>query len=290
MFIYMSSVILFAQNQDLYTNNNLEPQYVTAIQPNRAVVYLDVQQAKQILYEPIIDIEVPQLSNLSRISLNSFNINYITPNINRRNNVISFYSSVGVGVFTVTLREGFYTTPLAVITEIVTQLNTVSGASGLVFNSTPVYNNPGLYNLNSVGGDYFFKLDCIAITRGYQLYALPTDIAFTNTKVVGNISLLYTRYIDVCSDTLVQYSKIRTQTNGKSANLLMRIFIDDATKPHVIGFYINSGIPDISYNFLYQSQINRINFRLLDQFGDLIYLPTNNGTNGFFWDCNIFIE
>lgn len=299
----MTSVILHPVNSEVYKNQNLEPQLVTEKVPHRAILYMDSQDCTlQLNKVDIIMSTVKRVGesystlayNISRISVSSVGINYIIPNINERNNTITFFSSASATFHTVSIPEGFYTNATNIINAIVTALNTATGSSGLTFSQTAVTGFPTTFNLNSAGGNYYFDLSCSAIVKGYQLFCLPTNQTPTNTKKVGAISGWYTRYIDICSDTIVQYAKIKTLTTGKANNLVIRLFVDDPTTPHVIGFFSGGRFDtqEISYNFLPTVPINYVKFILRDQFGDQLYVPPGaDGTNGgFFWDCNLIIE
>lgn len=290
------SVLLEPVNSNLYSNTNLEPQYVTIRKPNTATIYLDSQDCVLELNKVDMDMstikqsrETPTslASGISRLSVRSVGINYITPNVNLRNNVLTIFSSVSGTTHSVTLPEGFYTTSQILIDAIVTALNTLSGSSGLTFNRTTDIGD--IYFLNSVGGNYYFDLNCSAVKYGYQLYALPTDQILNNRKRVGSMALYYTRYIDICSDTLTQFAKLRSATTGNRNDLLVRVFVNNATLPHVIGFY--DAVGD-NYNFLPSYPLNTIHFTLRDQFGNTLYVPPGaDGTaGGFFWDCNLLIE
>jgi len=294
----MTSVFLEPVNENIYNRVNLEPQYVTTRTPNRAILYLDSQDCTLELNKA--DILMSTISspgeNPSKLS---YGINRITipacaiynniPNVNPRNNVITFFSSNSGLFHTVTVPEGFYTTPTALITAIVAALNTATGASGLTFSFTVISGFPDRFNLNSAGGNYFFDLNSLGVKFGYQLWNLPTEQVATNTKIVGDIIGFYSRYVDITSDTISKYAKVRTLTTGKGSNVIIRLYFIDYTKPNL---RVDTNFQRPVYNFLPSEPIYSIQFTLRDQFGAILYIPPGaQGTaGGFFWNIQLLIE
>jgi hypothetical protein len=294
----MSSVLLNPVTPGIYCKSGLEPQYVTVRDPNRAVMYLDSQDNTLILDKTNMQISTARFigdspsqlaSGICRIGLASAGVWYNIPNVNPRNNTITFYSSFSSSTHTVTVPEGFYTTPTALITAIRDALNTATGSSGLTFSFTTITGFPSSFNLLSAGGNYYFDLTCTGVKYGYQLWNLPVDQVASNTKVVGSISGFYTRFIDMTSVSIVQYAKIKTVSSAQTPNLVVRIFVDDPTYQHFVSV---TNIPEVSYSFMSTEPIYSLQFQLLDQFGQTLYVPSGaSGTaGGFFWDCQLLIE
>jgi len=292
-------IVLKPQQLDLYRNSNKEPQYVTAKEPNRGVIY--VESFDNIYETNLTSMNCSTITSIgeypstlaygvTRLSINSFGIRMCIPNVNPRNNTIKFYSTATGSFHTVNLIEGYYTTTLDLITHIVYRLNSV--ASGLTFNFISFPNFPGMYDLNSTGGSYHFDLNCSAVKYGYQLYCLPTSQISTPGKIVGVMGLFYTTYVDVCSSTLSKYVKIRNTSTSKVANLVARVHCTVPILNNEILFLSKSAAPDIQLFFNHSEPINTIDFDLRDQFGDLLYVPQNSdGTyRGFWWNCAILIE
>lgn len=296
----MSNIVLTPINPALYQQPNNEPQYITSKDPNKAILYLDSQDCKLELNKTNIlmstvkrygDIPSTLALGITRLSIDSFSINWITPNINVRNNTITFFSSNSGLFHTVTIPEGFYDTSTLIITAVVNALNTATGSSGLTFSFTTVTYSPDIYNLNSAGGNYYISLTCTAITKGYQLYNLPISQTPQNSKLVGAINGWYTKYIDICSNTLSQYVKIRTNSTGYSSNIIFRVLLNTNNKPTLTrGVNIHQSTQ--SYNYLPNSPLISIDFTLRDQFGEELYIPQGaEGTaSGFFWDVSFAIE
>lgn len=296
----MTSVVLPPQSPLFYRKINEEPQYVTAKPPNRACVYIDSQdcvletnKVSMIIstMKSRTDRPAVLISNVNRIALASAAIHMVTPNVNPRNYTITFFSSSSNSLHTVDLAEGFYSTSVALITHIVTRLNTLTGASGLTFSQAAVPGFPDTYSLISAGGNYYFSLDCSAIKKGYQLYALPIDQTLTSNKTVGSMGLFYTKYVDFCCPTLMKYAKVKSTSTNNISNLFFRINLTDFTVP-LTTYLSEATVPDANYSFEYSESVSIIEFELRDQFGDLLYLPQLVGSqnSGFWWNCSLLVE
>lgn len=296
-----NEVVLKPMPIDYYTQSTNEPQMIQKAAANKAYIYIDSQiPTMQIDKTNMLlssassfgDNANVLIQNVRKISISQIGFFWNTPNINVRNNVIRFYSSVSATYHTVTIPEGFYNTELLVITAIRDALNTVTGASGLTF-SFATTNHPLMYDLNSAGGSYYFDKECLAVKKGEQLYCLPVQddnvASLSNSKVVGSIGLYYTRYIDLTSNALSQYMKLRSSTNGKVTNVLFRTILG-SVNPGWFAFNDPHTAP--SFNMLKSATLSTIDFTLYDQFGDILYVPPGAiGTNGGFnWDIEMICE
>lgn len=298
-----NDVLLPPIGSNIYRSIVAEPQYVQIRQTNRGFVYLDSQASTLEINKVQMNLSTIQrngespnpLSNsICRIVPSACGIFYCTPNVNQRNNTIRFYSTAVGGFNTVTIPEGYYLTPTELMTQIVTEMNTVSGSSGLTFTFSDAIGThptvPTMFSLNATGGLFYFDQNCDAVKYGAQLYNFPVSNTPVTASLVGNMGMFYTRYIDVTSDRLNQYTKNQSLSNNKTINILFRLFIDDPTAPpHWISGAINQ---PSGYAFEPSDQLTNIPFILKDQFGDNLYVPPGPlGTNaGFIWDLNIVTE
>lgn len=295
-----TSVLLKPQELSLFRNSDMEAQWVTSKQPNRAVIYLDSQDY---LLETSVENLLASTANatgsypsilatgITRISIDNAGLNYVTPNVNIRNNNIIFFSSVTSNFYSVIVPEQFYSTATSLITAIVAAMNTVTGSSGLTFSFATITGYQYKFNLNSAGGNYYILNTCNAITRGYQLWALPTNQIPSNSKLVGNMKLLYTTYVDFCSQTLLKYVKLKTVTTNLSHNVIFRIHITEPVENMTI--YIPQGrTPNVQYYFKPEEPITQIDIQIRDQFGELLYLPQSpdGGYEGYYWNLSISVE
>lgn len=294
----MSQVILSPVATNKYRSIVEEPQMVQNRPPNSSIIYLDSQAS--VLETNKVNMILSSVkrpgefaSNLTnsicRLSVDSCDLFYCTPNVNPTNNNIIFYSSVTATTYSVLIPMNFYTTASSLMTAIVTAMNTVSGSSSLTFSQSAVSYSPSMFNLNAAGGSFYILPTCNAVTNGQQLYNLPNSTTLVTTTLVGNMALYYTRFIDICSSRLNQYSKHQSLSNNGTINIVFRIFVDDPTKIHWIGQAFNFRV---SYAFDPSDSITYIDFQLRDQFGNLLYIPPGpDGTNsGFNWDLNINVQ
>lgn len=286
--------------QPLGTFNNttyLEPQMIQERSNNTGFLYLDSVTPKLELNKAnmlMSSIQLPTdsantlINGVTRLKVRSVGINYVTPNVNLRNNSIIFYSSnTGLTPWNVIIPEGFYNTPALLMAALINALNTVSVPTGLTFTSAPTLYGPSVLLLNSAGGSYYFDLKSLAIRFGFQLYNLPTDQVLTNSKIVGSIGLQYTRWIDLTSTTLSRHVKIRNISNNNLNNILYRIFLDP-----IVGVnpQASSQVNIPAFNFSNEEPVNIIDFQLRDEFGEIIYIPPINNQLGFWWNITLLTE
>lgn len=292
-------VILKPTNLDIYRDSNFEPQYVTAKQPVSAAIYLTTLDNQ--LVENPADCVLSTANRLgdnpstlgygiSRISVSAVGIKNVIPNVNERNNTLTFFSTSSGLFHTVQLPVGYFTSSLTLMTAIITALNAVTGASGLTFSALAVVNKPDTYNLSSAGGNYFFDNTCDALVKGFQLYAFPTEQVATGIKSVGSMGLLYTGYFDVCSRTVTKYDKLSNQSSSKANNLIQRIYVSQVDFGEFYEIKHQSN-PRPNFDFNSKEPINTIDFQIRDQYGDIIFLDDPDGNfNGFWWAIELLFE
>lgn len=287
----MDKVFIPPMNASFYKDTNLDPQQTISKDPHRAILYLQSDDCKlQLDKTNIVFSTVKQVGdsqdllavNISRFKISSVNINYVSPNVNPYNNTVTFFSTFSLTYHTVQLITDFYATPTDLMNQLIFQLNSV-GASGLTFSYVPLGGDR--FGLSSSGGMYFFDLNSDMIKYGKQLIGLSEDQIATNSKIVGTVSLFYTKYIDICSNTVSEYEKIRTISTNLNNNIVIRLFLDEGNEHQYINYY---NTPDISYNYLDAKPIYSLDFELRDQFGNLLYiLPTEYG---FSWGISLIME
>ena len=289
----MQSVYLPPVSPDHYKGINYDPQQVTAKEPHRAIFYGDsVDNPLQLNKVDIVMSSIRTSSDtrqllcegISRFKIDNINMNYVSPNVNPYNNTITFFSTATLSYHTATLDIGFYDTPDALLIELVSQLNSI-GASGLTFNYVLLTGSPDRYELSSIGGMYFFDLTSPLIVNGRQLIALPEGQIADNLKIGGSVSLFYTRYIDICSDLVSKYEKIKTTSTNSNSNIIVRMYLDSGNEHRYINY---SDTPDISYNFLDVEPVYAIDFQLRDEFGNLLYIPDDEYS--FSWGISLILE
>lgn len=294
----MTEVVLKPQSIALYTNRtDLEPQYVQGRSVNSAYLYLDAQQntleldKRRMLLSTVRNIDESPgvlLRASSRIRLASAGMQWITPNVNPRNNQVKFFSLISGLEHEVFVPEQFVETADSLMDQLILAMNSVSGASGITFTKLTVSGNPVLFDISASAPFYFLK-DCNAVQKGEQLWNLPRIEVANTVFRIGAIGLYYTRYVDIISNRLNSNTKLPTRSNSSSDNIIYRMFVQEPTKPDTVGIV---QFLDIAINVLSSDSISVIDFELRDQFGDLIYVPAGApGTgSGIWWDLNLIVE
>lgn len=264
-----------------------------------------------------------------RVGVSSFAMAFNTPNVNIKNNVLAFRTSTNNGnTFVdkvVIIPEGFYVTPDELIDEMIVQMN---AASGLTFSRDPAVpfqsNRNVVLRLTDIGQEYVFldksilklssgdpgfstvvtSVDQLSMMeKGEPLVNLPrlsefppngplltTD--FTETKLIGSINLQYTRFVDVVSKKLTNYSTVNNSSNSTfNGNLIYRLYLkssfESGIQPNKI---ISNQIITRYINHNPQVDIREIDITIIDQFGELFYVaPGSANTVGGF-NFNLFLE
>lgn len=115
----------------------LDPQRVMVRQNNQATIYIDTVSQRVLSGDSKLDITIASgarantlADHVRRLAPRSFGITWYIPNVNPRNNTLTFFSTTSGTQHTVVIPEGFYFRPGDFMDELVIQLNTVTGASG----------------------------------------------------------------------------------------------------------------------------------------------------------------
>lgn len=270
-------VILTPITDDLIGNDeNLEPQFVRVRASNHAFVYLDANDSQNqsnsnndfLFFTNMTSIKI------KRIAVAEVSFFDITPNVNIRNNQLAFFRQSDGARFNIVIPEDYYQSGATFLADIVSALN--ASGSGIVFTATPVLS---IYPLTfTVGGTAAFRWDetSTMITRGEFLINLleprsGPDV-YSIVKFVGPMYMQYTRYVDVLSYSLNEYTKNPTSANNRHSNtsLLIRIYFDDFIAP------VRRTIPVLTlswFNFNRTRGIDSIDIKLIDEFGDPFYVP-----------------
>lgn len=293
----MTTVYLPPTSSVLWDSN--EPQIIQERPPNRAAIYYDSRWGGETFIQDPTDLvistrksigDIPGVmaSGINRISVNSVGFYNSIPNVNPRNNQIIFFSEVSGLEHEVFLTEGFYNSS-DIMTEIETAMNSVSGASGLTFSSALKYPGGNTYILTSVGGGFRIISTCNAVTRGFITYNFEVNSFNTGQITVGPISGYYTRFIDFLSNNITRYNKISAVSNNSRNSLIFRCFFDEPEKTNTIANfrrneYINT------FNFNPDEALYEIDIKLIDQFGEPLYIPDDYGFANFWYDIEFVFE
>lgn len=279
-------VLLPSIDDSQQLDQNLEPQHVRIRSNNNALLYLD--SADRIDQQPFNDFSLNKATVLSRkikrFALDGAQFMWSIPNVNEKNNVITFFSTTSLLNHSVTVPQGFYDFTTIQV-AMVTALNTVSGASGLTWSTSAVPAGGMKFNLNVAGGTYHF-VDCIWITYGDFLVPLPEELTNSASKMTGWCMLTYTRWFDIISFSFYQYTKNpNSTTKYGEKNILARIFMDGdmAYNPSPNWKFFQVTVPKW-VNFEISQNIANIDIKIYDEFGNLLFLPTE--INGAIFNCD----
>jgi hypothetical protein len=136
-----------------YSEPAFEPQYVTTRHPTMGTLYIDSYDSTRVSGTSTYRFHANRTyaTNVSRIRVLGMSVTWFIPNVNLRNNTLSFHSTFSALTHTVTIPERYYdiTESATAATDIVTALNTVTGASGITFASAAVVGSPRTFNIIS---------------------------------------------------------------------------------------------------------------------------------------------
>lgn len=275
---------------DVYTDSPNEPQYVTSKRPNGGLIHLNSYDSpSEDKTRCIFNMSPSFNGKFNRVRVLGITMIWFVPNVNPRNNTITFHSSVSGNDHTVTLAERYYDpevpadmTQLA--TDVVTALNTVAGASLINFNPpVAVTGFPRKFTLTATA-PYHFVNTCSALAKGRQMYNFDDSSVDNVSHTLGPINGVYTQYVDVVSTQLTKFAKIRNVATNNLGNLVMRSYVGAANWGldfHVPSYYL-------AHNWDSNSPLSTIDIHLFDQNGEMLYTP-DNGHN-FSWQMALLAE
>jgi hypothetical protein len=223
-----------------------------------------------------------KMRTVNRMAVAGVYYQWSTPNINIRNNVIKW--TEGINTRTAIVPEGFYN-----ISDFKTALEIA---------------------MNAVSS-YTITLTANTIVKGYSIDLSATgSLTFIDTGLrrdivtmlgwirneqsalfLGKIpELYYTRYVDVCSNTLNQYQYLRDEdSNGKTTDIITRVYsgfenvVNDITyspyfKPSLITYQNNQ----FKWMMYVRSRVlGSIDIKLYDEHGDFLYISPQFGDPTF---------
>lgn len=207
---------------------------------------------------------------VARLAVNKVHIRYNIPTINLNNAVVTFFSTASGLEHTVVLNEGYYT-PATLMTELQTQLNTVSGASLITFTTTLLTGSTTTYTISATGTFRF--LPSSQVDRGLPCTGLfPMTVASASITVVAKA--FYTSYLDFCITSLKE-GQTRANTFShytkfpNSAHLFRQhINIDRGVYDDII---IDQEVHNLHYNKVRRRKLSELTVEVYDEFGDLFY-------------------
>ena len=228
---------------------------------------------------------------------------WFIPNITPRNNSFTLEVNPNGDRYVVTVEPGFYTGA-----TLATALNAAfaTATPAVPANETPtvVYNQTGTFTITSFAGTTIklYPYPVLSSTNASPNDpSLLTTMGFTqdiqnwhpagagfNDATGGIASMLYTQYVDICSDVLTQYQDAAdvSTADRNLQHIICRLYVADeisipqedgtglpvvpGEKPFVIHRqFKNSKI--MTWNG--QNSVDRIDIQLFDDSGNLLYTP-----------------
>ncbi len=276
-------------------NRELEPQVLKIRAQNNSEIFLNVSERGRKDLPPV-DIRLSSrnntlfLKNVVRMAVTNVFVDWTTANINIRNNVIRFFSSVTSLIHISTIPEGFYNTRQLMMDALIFALNNPTVPSGIAFvGSIDLPLNPLCAEIN---GNFTFRFDITSpmIVKGEQLFNISQDQTLTFTKKVGAINGQYTRHISIFSTGLNQWRKNpNTSNTGGTNSLLFRLGLENQLGAP--GFQEEIVENLVWFNFKPDQTLNNLDFTLRDEFGDILHItPCGGGSEGFNWAITLITE
>lgn len=280
---------------------NSEPQFVKVRSNNNYYVILDSEDMYQddnkadIMFSgantPTAQ-PYPIVSRTKRFTVSSifFTCDFynVTPNNNGvsvlLNNSITLNGQVPIGV---------YSTSNSLMVAVCGALNAALVLLGLpsLFTSSLISGTGNQYTISSnliPGNQYRFIDTCTAITKGKTVYNLPVGTITAPTQQTGPVDLRYPRKIQVCSRALMQYTKMHNHSTNNRANILTNIVHN---KPGPLSNPFIQFSERSWVNFDESANLAQIDIQLIDENGDLVYIPpTVQGRQHLFYILTLLCE
>lgn len=227
----------------------------------------------------------------TRLAITQILLEYRVPTITPRNNTLVLTTSPAQNIYTVTLDTGYYNeTTLAA--EIQTKVLALPGNPFAGFTAT-AGNAFGGITLACAGVqflvdaqydnivDHIYNASRTAITVG----ATNENLTIAgNTQVLQAPQLSYTRYIDLVSDRLTKFQRVKDGTTKSPKNqtaIVARMYLTAPNSSDPIT--ATTGVGSLPFNLCIDyntpkhikwspnEALNELDFRLYDEFGDLLY-------------------
>lgn len=222
----------------------------------------------------------------------------VIPNINPKNNTVSFRHDLDGGTATTfTLDYGYYN-QVSFVNELKSKMDAAS--VGLPDTWTIVYNSvTHVISITSAGGNNWYFVDTSSfILRGGNVHGFvgyPAATALTvDVQYSSSVSFVYTRYITIHSQALSRY--VRTQSRNSTGDLSLIAAISvvedmNAAQFDTSGVFAGNTITEITTDdapknafSLKHGVLRFIDIQIKDEFGDPLYDSINispSGVNSF---------
>lgn len=278
--------------------SSLEPQFVRVRAPNNGFIYLDSKIRDESLSQSILsskDNTIILAAKIRRLGVATISMLYDTPNVNERNNQISFYVQ-GEGFLTATITEGYYLTETAYMDALVIAMSAVAIAN-FTYTFAALSQNKQA-TINSTLGELWGFVQDDFLERNRYMFGpplfddpiLPPSAPLLQPAwQVGSIELIYSRYIDFTSKVVTEYAKALSSSNDDAVvNTMVRLYFDDIN-PRTI----NADVDHVRWiNFERNRQLTNVDITAFDEWNNFFYFPQRNqgDKKNQDWTLNIITE
>jgi len=303
--VYIPAVNTAIQQAD----PNLEPQFIQCRSANAARVFIDSQK-------PFYEFAPNDINISTAISVNSqpedlfmgthrwgivkFDMFWQPANVNERNSHYEWilYDDINVVEyrFAHTIVTGQYTLQ-QVMDQIASVMTSDADSVGLTGGFNVVYDSNGkISTLVDNIPDTTFKFDSLTsslVYNGASLLAIPFQDTKVASLMIGPSRMLYSRYVDVVSRDINQFTKNpNLSVNKVSKNVILRQYLD---KPNSDWTYSTDVVNVNWINWNSIAPLSVIKFQLYDEYGNLFYyLPAGGvdrvSTPTLNWTCELILE
>ena len=274
-------VILASISDEIQLDENLEPPFVRVRATNSQYLHLDNSQNISPNYPYEVNINLDRsLPRMNRISFIHFSFRNFAPNINPRNNVFDFYRS-GV-LYTATLTPDQNLVGINRYNALIAAMNTAVGTPGeFVVSAYTLVQTMRIEN--TLGNLWRFSNTSNGVKKGRYLWGINSTNYNVGTDSVAKILTYfqdnYSRFIDIRSYELTQYTKIDIAGTNIGSEVIFRDYIDDMAYGE---YRVDRVISKVSLNYDRSRAIVTADIQLLDEFGDLYYVPIENYGSAIF--------
>jgi hypothetical protein len=279
----VQKVVLPYVDLETLNNTSFDPQEVTAKRPLSTYLYLSGSTNNE-LVNVGGQVLIKQCTRVSPVNFRFFTPGI--PNINPINDKVKFIlSSAPTVVLTATIPEASYISAEAALNALITQLNSL--AFPAVFDLLPYQPNTFAFIYLRCTEQFKILPESSAVKYGISCLNFgPSITTFASTHLIGPSVMEYSFYVDIRSNVLTQYSKIRSLAVNKS---LGQIFLRTPLSPSGFTVPVTENIAEspLVFNIKPTETINAIDISLFDMYGNPLYIPTYGN---FLWQLTLAVE
>lgn len=269
----LQRVILAPVSDELQLDENFEPPFVRVRDTNSQFIEIDTSEHDAFSNPCELIVTLSRaMPRVNRVKVSFFSFRNFSPNINPRNNVITFVDNAIN--YSITLQADQNLTGLVRYQYLAAQMNLATGNAG-EFIAAVNADFPLTYNIvNTLGRLFRFTYVGNGITRGRYLWGFNErnyNVATEATEhFLTSYTENYTRYVDIASNEITRYSKIDISGTNIPAEVLIRVGLTSIAYGAELD--VEYTIPP-SINYERSRSISSIDIAVLDEFKQVLYVP-----------------